>query len=145
MGIRYTGVVGGGCHGRKTWELWLGVRQCRQEMAEAVAFPEPGGTFPTLPLDVSIGAVVLRGSVDCDLLVSVADVARATRVFANHVRCFSTCLGSIVEPIRVLAAAAASFFALDKTRLVEATLASAQRREFACSQLATNAKLTRKS
>ena len=70
-------------------------------------------------------------------------VTRAKRVFANHVWCFSTCLGSIVEPNRVLAAAAASFFALDKTRLVEATaLASAQRREFACSHHATNAKLT---
>ena len=70
-------------------------------------------------------------------------VTRARRVFANHVLCFSICLGSIVEPNRVLAAAAASFFALVEKRLVEPTaLASAQRREFACSQLAINAKLT---
>ena len=102
----------------------------------------PGGTSPTL-LDVSVGAVVPRGSVDCDLLVSVADVARAKRVFANHVCCFSTCLGSTVEPNRVLAAATASFFAVNKTRLVEATaMASTQRRQIACSHLTTNAQIT---
>ena len=32
---------------------------------------------------------------------------RAKRVFANHVWCFHTCIGSIVEPNRVLAAVAA--------------------------------------
>ena len=70
-------------------------------------------------------------------------VTRAKRVCANHVWCFSTCVGFIEEPNRVLVAAAASFFALDKMRLVEATaLASAQRREFACSHIAINAKLT---
>ena len=104
--------------------------------------PGPGGTSPTQPLDVSVGAVVPRGSVDRDLLVSETDSAQAKRIFANHEWCVSTCLGSVVEPNRVLAATTASFFAVDKTRLVAATaLASARRREVACDHLATSAKL----
>ena len=90
--------------------------------------------FQSLPpaTDVSVGAVVPRGSVDHDLLVSETDSAQAKRIFANHEWCVSTCLGSVVETNRVLAATTASFFAVDKTRLVEATaMASAQRREIA--------------